>query len=93
MVSHKVAAAVSGTESSFERAARDCLCSDSIGGHYFRDISFEFTDGVLTVHGCVPTFYLKQIIQTRLKELPGVDQIDNQIAVISSTGLSSVRPR
>ena len=46
---------------------------------------------VLTVRGCVPTFYLKQVLQTMLKELNGVGRVDNQVDVVCSSGLSSVR--
>ena len=37
----------------------------------------------------VPTFYLKQILQTWLRKLDSVKQIDNQVDVVSATGLSS----
>ena len=55
--------------------------------------NFEFThaDEVLTVRGRVPTFYLKQMLQTMLMNLRGVSRIDNQVDVVSSHGLSSVR--
>jgi hypothetical protein len=54
---------------------------------------FQFSeeDGVLMVRGCVPSFYLKQILQTVLSDLDGVCWIDNQVEVVSPNGLSSVR--
>ena len=43
-------------------------------------------DDVLVVRGAVPSFYLKQVLQTVLRDIDGVRQIDNQATVIS-TGL------
>jgi osmotically-inducible protein OsmY len=58
-----------------------------------REVSLRFADGVLTLHGCVPSFYLKQVLQSLLADVEGVEWIDNQVDVRSSCGLSSVRPR
>jgi hypothetical protein len=46
-------------------------------------------NGVLLLRGRVPTFYLKQMLQSWLKDLDGVSRIDNQVDVVSATGLSS----
>jgi hypothetical protein len=53
---------------------------------------FEFVhrEDVLVVRGAVPSFYLKQILQSALKGLQGVRWIDNQVAVVAFDGLSSV---
>jgi hypothetical protein len=51
---------------------------------------YEYREEVLIVRGLVPSFYLKQVLQTALMELDGVAQIDNRVDVISSHGLSSV---
>ncbi len=48
---------------------------------------FECNNGVLVVRGCVPTFYLKQVLQTLLKGLEGVRRIDNQVQVDASEGV------
>ena len=55
-----------------------------------RAAQFEFVcrEEVLVVRGLVPTFYLKQVLQTMLKDLDGVSLIDNQVTVISPDGLS-----
>jgi len=55
--------------------------------------SFQFVqrDDTLVVRGCVPSFYLKQVLQTVLKEVDGVRSIDNQVDVVACDGLSSVR--
>jgi hypothetical protein len=55
------------------------------------NLSFELTNGVLTIRGSVPSFYLKQLLQTVLKEMERVNRIENRVDVISSDGLSSVR--
>jgi hypothetical protein len=51
---------------------------------------YEYREEVLIVRGLVPSFYLKQVLQTALIELDGVVQIDNRVDVVSSSGLSSV---
>ena len=55
-----------------------------------RQIECEYHHGVLTLRGRVPSFYLKQVAQTVLKNTVGIERIDNQVDVVSSTGLSSV---
>lgn len=52
---------------------------------------FEYRDGVLTVRGRVPTFYLKQLLGSILKRIDGVRYVENQVDVVCSHGLSSVR--
>ena len=46
-----------------------------------RSISCRFDDGVLTLVGRVPTFHHKQLAQTAVAGLLGVNQVDNQIEV------------
>jgi hypothetical protein len=41
----------------------------------------------------LPSFYLKQVLQTLLRDLDGVTRIANRVDVVSPTGLSSVRPK
>jgi hypothetical protein len=48
---------------------------------------FQLSEGVLIVRGNVPTFYLKQVLQTALKNLDGVRLIDNQVVVGWTDGL------
>jgi hypothetical protein len=60
---------------------------------FFREIQLEFADGVLTAKGRVASFYLKQLLQTFLREVEGINRIDNQVDVVSSSGLSSDRPQ
>ena len=49
-----------------------------------KNISCAFDEGVLTLRGCVPSYYLKQIAQETLAPLEGLAQIDNQIDVVAS---------
>jgi osmotically-inducible protein OsmY len=76
---------------SIEEDARNRLTEGSDYGFYLREIRCHYDKGVLRLYGRVPSFYLKQVIQTRLRGLPGVVEIDNQVDVINSCGLSSVR--
>lgn len=46
-----------------------------------RRVSCSFHDGVLTLTGHVPTFHHKQLAQTAVAGLAGVNQVDNQIEV------------
>lgn len=67
-----------------------------VAGHshfHGRVSSFQFVeqDDTLVVRGCVPSFYLKQVLQTVLKAVDGVRSIDNQVDVVACDGLSSVR--
>ena len=39
-------------------------------------------DGVLTLRGCLPTYYLKQVAQTSVAGLEGVERIVNLIQVV-----------
>ena len=56
-------------------------------------VSCQFKDGLLTLRGIVPTFYLKQVILSQLEDLEceGVKRINDEIDVVNPRGLSSVR--
>ena len=51
---------------------------------------YECHGDVLIIRGSVPSFYLKQVLQTVLKDVEGVACIDNRVDVISSEGASRV---
>jgi hypothetical protein len=74
-----------------ERRAHELLSRH----HHFRgragSFEYEFCEDVLIVRGRVPTFYLKQLLQTVLKDVDGVSLVDNQVDVVSSHGMSSIR--
>lgn len=42
----------------------------------------DFHDGVLTVRGRVPSFHLKQVAQSLLRDVEGVGVIDNRVDVV-----------
>ncbi len=75
---------------SLATAARDSIQRDCDYAFCFRFLRYSSRDGVLTVRGCLPSFYLKQVLLAQLKRVEGLDRIDDQVDVISSTGLSSV---
>jgi hypothetical protein len=55
-----------------------------------RSVHCDFDGEVLSVHGRLPSFYLKQLVQSLLGGLDGVHRIDNRVAVVSAFGRSSV---
>jgi hypothetical protein len=73
-----------------EALARSII--DSHSHFYRRAHRFEFCcrENCLIVRGSVPSFYLKQVLQSALLRLADVCQIDNQVSVVSGFGLSSV---
>jgi hypothetical protein len=74
--------------SPIEALARQKLQDGCPYAYYFQRLSLQFASGVLTVRGRLPTFYLKQMVQNRLRDIDGVREIDNQVDVVSATGLS-----
>lgn len=54
------------------------------------DIRFECRGDVLVVRGRVRTFYLKQLLQTVLRDVQGIRRIDNCVDVVCSQGLNGV---
>jgi osmotically-inducible protein OsmY len=74
-----------------EQAARERVTVDCPCAFYFRGISIHHDDGLLTLRGQLPTFYLKQTLQSRLLDVEGVKRIDNQVDVVSSAGVSNIR--
>jgi hypothetical protein len=76
---------------SVERRAYEALASHCHFRGRADGFQFENDGGVLTVRGRVPSFYLKQVLQTILNRLDGVRLVNNQADVICCGGLSSVR--
>jgi hypothetical protein len=60
---------------------------------YYRDVSIHFSKGVLTVTGRLPSFYLKHVLHSYLMRLDGVERLNDQVDIVSSWGLSSVRDK
>ena len=73
-----------------ELLARAIVDAHSHFRHRAEQFEFHFEENVLIVRGVVPSFYLKQVLQSALRDLEGVLRVDNQVAVVSSEGLSSL---
>jgi hypothetical protein len=48
-----------------------------------KNVSCEYHEGVLTLRGCLPSYYLKQMAQTAVARLDGVERIVNEIEVVA----------
>jgi osmotically-inducible protein OsmY len=46
-----------------------------------RDVSCEFSGGVLTLRGRVPSYHLKQLAQASVASVPGVVEVHNRVEV------------
>jgi hypothetical protein len=60
--------------------------------YYFNRISWYYVGGTLTLEGQVPSFHLKQMLQTLLRDIEKVDRLANEVDVVNPCGLSSERP-
>jgi hypothetical protein len=47
------------------------------------DVTCDFSGGVLTLRGRVPTYYLKQVAQASVGDVPGVVEVCNLVEVSS----------
>jgi osmotically-inducible protein OsmY len=56
-----------------------------------KNVSCEFREGVLTLRGCLPTYYLKQMAQTEVARVAGVQRVVNEIEVVAPCPLSAGR--
>ncbi len=52
---------------------------------HLRRIHCAFDDGVLTLRGSMPTFYMKQTVQALVAKVDGVKQIVNLVEVANPT--------
>jgi hypothetical protein len=73
-----------------EARAREILASHSHFIGRTKAFDFEVRDDILVVRGRVPSFYLKQMLQNALKDLPGVRWIDNRVTVLSDYGIDGI---
>jgi osmotically-inducible protein OsmY len=46
-----------------------------------RNVSCDYSGGVLTLRGRVPTYHLKQLAQASVAEVPGVIEVHNHVEV------------
>jgi osmotically-inducible protein OsmY len=49
-----------------------------------RRVTCEFTEGVLALRGCVPTYHYKQLAQVAVAGIAGVQRIINDVEVEST---------
>jgi hypothetical protein len=70
-----------------EQQARNMIETHSLFVGRAQLFEFQLKEEVLVVRGSVPTFYLKQILQSVLKNLDGIRRIDNQVTVDWNDGL------
>lgn len=47
-----------------------------------RTLACYVHERVVILRGSVPTYYCKQLAQNLVAELPGVDEVNNQVAVV-----------
>ena len=52
--------------------------------YYLRSIRCFYEAGVVTLRGRVPTFYLKQTVQSIVEKIEGVEQVVNLVDVFDS---------
>jgi len=82
---------VAGCQSHAERAMDAALVQEAHRRldrhHLFRgrtgSIQIDIDDGVLILSGRLPSFYLKQVLQTDLRQMPGIRRIENRVEVLS----------
>ncbi len=48
-----------------------------------KNIACEYREGILTLTGCLPTYYLKQMAQEAVARLDGIGRVENRIEVVS----------
>ena len=48
-----------------------------------RRLTFTEVNGVVTLRGCVPSFYLKQVAQSLLRSFPEIRKIKDEVIVVS----------
>jgi len=81
------------SDHAIEEAIRQRIEENGAYAFYFSEVVYNCSYGVVKVCGCVPTDRLKHALWSVILDLDGVNEIDDQLDVVSSTGLSSIRPR
>ena len=70
------------TSDRIAQIARDLLENNAFFRGRTNMIQIDEHDGTLVLRGCVPSFYLKQVLQTTLRDIAGVTRIDNRVEVL-----------
>lgn len=71
---------------------RERLGRGSYAMHFSR-VTWHYTEGTLTLHGRVSTFYMKQVLQTILREVVHVRRLINHVDVVRAASSSGEPPR
>jgi osmotically-inducible protein OsmY len=61
--------------------AENCLRHNSYLA--LKNVHCDYHEGVLTLSGCLPTYYLKQMAQSVVGRVAGVQRIVNDIEVVA----------
>ncbi|BBO34244.1 hypothetical protein PLANPX_3856 [Lacipirellula parvula] len=54
--------------------------------------TFTCVDDLLVIDGVLPTYYLKQLLQQLIGDLPSIQRIENRVKVTCCNGVSGDRP-
>lgn len=57
-------------------------------GHQFHGVTWQFQCGQLTLHGFVSSYYMKQVLQTVLRDVQHVQRIVNEVDVVGRDPVS-----
>jgi osmotically-inducible protein OsmY len=76
-----------------EEAIRERIEEHGAYAHYFSKVACKCSAGIVEVCGRVSADRLKQVLWSLILSVDGVAEIDDQLDIVSSTGLSSIRPR
>jgi hypothetical protein len=71
--------------------ARDLVQTNPYFSTRASQFDFELAGDVLVVRGRLPSFHLKQMLQSLLGKVEGVARVDNRVHVVSCAGFSSAR--
>lgn len=72
-----------GPSQQIAEGAENCLRHNSYLA--LKNVRCECCEGVLTLRGCLPTYYLKQMAQAVVGRIEGVQRIVNEIEVVAGT--------
>jgi hypothetical protein len=57
-------------------------------GHQFHGVTWKFQHGQLTLHGAVSSYYMKQVLQTVLRDVQHVERLVNEVHVVGKDPVS-----
>ena len=81
-MSHRTNGNRAAGDDAIVNAALQCLVDSCHFQHRTQLLRLENRDGCLIIEGRLPSFYLKQVLQTLLRDVDGVVQIDNRVDVV-----------